>query len=267
MDFLTFFQYTFIQKAFLAGSFIAILCSILGLFLVLRNLSLVGDGLSHVTFGAIALGLFLGISPFWTGLIMAVIGAIFLFLLSEKTRVFADTAIGIVSSAGIAIGIMLASLSNGFNVDLLSYLFGSILAISSQEMWLSIFLCLLVLLLIFLFFHELFSLTFDEMYAKASGIPVKWFHLFLLILTALSVVLSVRIVGVMLVSALLILPATTSLQIARSFKQAILFTSLFAISSVILGVSISFLLDVPTGAMIVLINLGFFILSLLKKYI
>ena len=151
MDILNFLQYSFIQKAFLAGSFVAIVCSALGLFLVLRKMSLIGDGLSHVSFGAIALGLFFGIYPFYVAVPVVMIASILILKISEKTKIYGDSAIGIVSSVGIAGGVILASVSHGFNVDLFSYLFGNILAISNIEVILSIILSIIVLLVIYFF--------------------------------------------------------------------------------------------------------------------
>jgi hypothetical protein len=166
---LHFLGYAFIQKAYLAGTFIAVLCAMLGLFLVLRKLSLIGDGLSHVSFGAIALGLFLGFYPFAVAVPVLLIASYFILRLTERARIYGDAAIGIVSSIGVATGVILASVSKGFNVDLFSYLFGNILSISDLEVYLSLGLCVLVLLIILLLYHDLFSVTFDEEFASSPG--------------------------------------------------------------------------------------------------
>jgi len=260
-------QYTFIQKAFLAGSFIAIVCSALGLFLVLRKMSLIGDGLSHVSFGAIALGLFLGIYPFYVAIPVVMIASILILKISEKARIYGDAAIGIVSAVGIAIGIILASVSSGFNVDLFSYLFGNILAISNMEVILSIVLSIIVLLMIYFFYWDLFSVTFDEEYAKTTGIKTNFINILLALLTSMIVVLSVKMVGIMLVSALLILPAVTALQFAKGFKMALLLASIISLISVILGIIFSFIFDLPTGASIVILNAFFFFISFVFKKI
>lgn len=251
-------QYDFMQKAFLAGSFVAVACSTLGLFLVLRNMSLIGDGLSHVSFGALALGIFLGWYPTYVAVPVVVLGSYLILKISQKTGVYGDTAIGIVSSVAIASGVILASLSRGFNVDLLSYLFGSILAVSWGEVWVSLFLSLFVLGFVIVRYWDLFAVTFDEEYAKVSGVRTEAMNTLLVVLTAIVVVLAVKVVGVMLVSALLILPAVSALQIAPSFSRAFLYAGTFAVLSVFLGVIGSFFLDVPTGATIVAINASIF---------
>jgi len=169
-----FLQYGFVQKAFLAGIFIAITCAGLGMFLVFRRMSLIGDGLSHLSFGAIALGLFLGFYPFYVALPVVILGSMLILYITKKAKVYGDSAIGIVSSLGIAMGVIFASLSSGFNVDLFSYLFGNILAISNMEVIISISLSLIVLVIIYLFYWDLFSATFDEEYARTTGIKTDF---------------------------------------------------------------------------------------------
>ena len=264
---LHFLNYAFIQKAYLAGTFIAVLCAMLGLFLVLRKLSLIGDGLSHVSFGAIALGLFFGIYPFYVAIPVVLIGSYVVLRLTERARVYGDAAIGIISSIGIAGGVILASLSKGFNVDLFSYLFGNILSISNQEVYLSLGLSITVLLIIIVLYNDLFSVTFDEEFARITGVKTERINLVLIFLTAVTVVLAIKVVGIMLVSALLILPAVTALQVARGFKSTMVLAILDSIISVVLGITISFFLNLPTGATIVLINAAFFGIALLYKSI
>jgi zinc transport system permease protein len=265
MSLMDFLQYTFIQRAYLAGSLIAVLCAMLGMYLVLRKLSLIGDGLAHVSFGAIALGLFLGIYPFYVAIPVVLAGSYFILRLTEKAKLYGDAAIGIVSAVGVACGIILASLSRGFNVDLFSYLFGNILAISSQEVYLSLGLSGIVMLIILLLYNDLFSVTFDEEFARISGIPADRINLILTFLTSITVVLAIKVVGIMLVSSLLILPAVTALQIARGFKGAMVISVLNAIVSVLLGITASFFLNIPAGATIVIINAAFFGMALLYK--
>lgn len=260
MTLFDFFNYAFVQRAYLAGSFIALLCAMLGLFLVLRKLSLIGDGLSHVSFGAIALGLFFGFYPFYVAIPLVLAASYFILKLTQKAKIYGDAAIGIVSSVGIAGGVILASLSKGFNVDLFSYLFGNILATSGQEVILSITLSLLVLLIIIFLYNDLFSATFDEEFAKITGVKTERVNIILIFLTAVTVVLAIKVVGIMLVSALLILPAVTALQIAKGFKGAMLISMIVAVASVLVGISASFLLDLPTGATIVLVNFVLFAL-------
>jgi zinc transport system permease protein len=238
---------------------------VLGLLLVLRKLSLIGDGLSHVGFGAIALGLFFGIYPFYVA-VPVVIAASFLILkLTEKAKIYGDAAIGMVSSVGIAGGVILASLSRGFNVDLFSYLFGNILAISTQEVYLSVGLSLLALFITVFFYHDLFSSTFDEQYARISGIRTDRINLMLTTLTAVTVVLAIKVVGIMLVSALLILPAVTALQAARGFKTAMIMAAGISVFSVLTGITVSFYADLPAGAAIIAVNFFLFLLFFFSK--
>jgi zinc transport system permease protein len=265
MEILNFLNYGFIERAYVAGSFVAILCAVLGMFLVLRKLSLIGDGLAHVSFGAIALGLFVGVYPFYVAIPAVVLASYFILIISERAKVYGDAAIGIVSSLGIAGGVILASLSHGFNVDLFSYLFGNILSISLGEVYLSVGLSMMVLAVTVYFYNDLFSATFDEQFAKISGIEVRKINLVLIFLTAITVVLAIKVVGVMLVSALLILPGATSLQISKGFKSALILSSVIAVFSVIVGITVSFLADVPAGAMIVMINFVLFLISFIIK--
>jgi zinc transport system permease protein len=259
------FQYEFVFRAFVTGIFVAILCSVLGVFLVLRRLSLIGDGLSHVSFGAIALGLFFGVYPIYIAIPVVLFASLGILALSEKTKVYGDAAIGIVSAVGLASGVILASVSHGFNVDLFSYLFGNILTISSAEMVHSILLSILVLVLIVLNYYDLFSVTFNEDHAKVSGINVHLINTILVALTAISVVLSVRVVGIMLISAFLVLPPVTALQIAHGFKGVLIVSAIISIIAVVIGIIISFGLNIPTGATIVIVNFIFLLLSLVIR--
>ena len=265
MDKFNFLQYGFIQKAFIAGSFVAIVCSTLGLFLVLRKMSLIGDGLSHVSFGAIALGLFLGVYPFYIAIPVVMIGSILILKISEKAKIYGDASIGIISAVGIASGVILASKSRGFTVDLMSYLFGNILSISTTEVILTIGLSIVVLVVVYFFYWDLFSATFDEEYAKTTGVKTNFINILLTLLTAITVVLSVKVVGVMLVSALLILPAVTALQLAKGFRPAMILSGIISLISVLLGITLSFYLDLPAGAAIVLVNAVIFSFVLLYK--
>jgi zinc transport system permease protein len=249
----------FIQRALIAGSFIAILCSTLGVFLVLRRLSLIGDGLAHVTFGSVAVGLLMKSSPFYVAIPIVMLGGLGILKLMEKARLYGDAAIGIVSSIGIAGGIILASMAGGFNIDLFSYLFGNILAISRTEVSISILLSVVLVIIVILYYEELLSITFDEESAKATGIRTDRINKVLVLLTALTVVLAMKVVGIMLISALLILPPVTALQVAKSFKATIIVSALSSVLSVIFGIFASFVLNLPAGATIVIINFAFFL--------
>lgn len=259
MEIFIFFQYAFMWRALIAGSFIALVCSVLGVLLVLRRLSLIGDGLAHVTFGSVAIGLLFKQHPVYFSIPIVMISSLGILKLTEKARLYGDAAIGIVSSLGIAGGIIISSIAGGFNIDIFSFLFGNILAISQSEVVTSIILSIIVLLVILFFYHDHFSTAFDEEFARISGIDTKKINTILVLLTGITVVLAMKIVGIMLTSSLLILPPVTALQIARSFRSTLALSSLCGISSVIIGISSSFVLNLPTGAMIVIVNILFFI--------
>jgi len=252
-------QYSFIHRALLAGSFIALCCSFLGVFLVLRRFSLIGDGLAHISFATIALGLVLKISPLYISLPLVMLASLWILKLTEKSLVSGDAAIGLLSALGVATGVILASVAGGFNVDLFSYLFGNILAISKQEVALTIALSGAVIAAVLFFYHDLFAVSFDEEYAKVSGVKTGRINRILLILTALTVVLGIKVVGTMLVSSLIIFPAVSALQIAKNFKAAILLASIFSVVSVIAGTFASYILNIPTGATIVQVNFILFV--------
>jgi len=265
MAWLDFLQYGFIQRAFIAGSFIAVLCAVLGVFLVLRRLSLIGDGLAHATFGSVALSLILNMSPLYLAVPVVMVCALGILRLMERVRLYGDAAIGVVSATGVAVGVLLASLAGGFNVDLFGYLFGSILSIGNAEVVISILLAVVVILLISFFYNELLAITFDEDSARASGINAHLINRVFVLLTAVTVVLSMKVVGIMLISALLILPAVTALQLAKSFRATMLTAAVTAVLSVVTGITFSFFWDLPTGAAIVLVNIIIFLCSLVYK--
>ncbi|SNB46958.1 metal ABC transporter permease [Geobacter sp. DSM 9736] len=270
MDINEILSYGFMQRALVTGVLIAVLCAILGVFLVLRRFSLIGDGLAHVTFGSVALALLLRISPGYVtvaAIPLVLLSSLGILKLSEKARVFGDAAIGIVSSLGIALGVLLASVAGGFNVDLFSYLFGNILSISETEMVIAAVLFTVVIVTVALFFNDLFAITFDEELARSSGIRADRINAVLVLMTALTVVLAMKVVGIMLISALLILPAVTALQVARGFTTTILTAAAAAVCSVVLGIFASFALNLPSGGTIVMVSLLLFALAfIIKKF-
>ena len=267
MDILNLLQYSFIQKAFIAGAFVSVVCSVLGVFLVLRKMSLIGDGLSHVSFGAIAFGLFLGVYPFYIAIPIVMLSSILILNISQKAKIYGDSAIGIVSAIGISTGLILTSISGGFNVDLFSYLFGNILAVSNLEVIMSVVLSIIVLLVVYLFYWDFFAETYDEEFAQVSGIKTKYLNTILALLTSVTVVLATKTVGVMLVSALLILPAVSALQIAKNFKSTLIIATIISLISVIIGIILSFVLNLPTGATIVIVNAFFLLFTIILKRI
>ena len=256
-------SYGFMQRALLAGTLIGVLCAVLGCFLVLRRLSLIGDGLAHVTFGSVAIALFLKLysaAAIMVSLPIVMLCSLGIFRLSERGRLSGDTAIGIVSSLGIAVGVLLASLGGGFNVDLFSYLFGNILAISKGEVLLAVTLCGVVLVLVTFFYHDLMAVTFNEELARVSGVSNRGISAMLVLLTALTVVLAMKVVGIMLISAMLILPSSSALQLAKGFRAALVLAAALAVVAVVVGIFVSVALNLPAGATIVLLNFGIFAL-------
>jgi zinc transport system permease protein len=255
------FQYGFMQRAFLVGAFISVCCALLGVFLVLKRFSMIGDGLAHFAFATVGLALLLDLYPLYVAVPLVVAASLLILRLPEQTALYGDAAIGIVSALGIAGGVMMASLGHGFNVDLFSYLFGDILAVTTSEVVLSVLLSAMVIGAILLFYHELFAVTFDGEYAGVLGIRVGQMNRLLAVLTAFTVVLGIKVVGTMLVSSLLVLPAVTALQVSRSFRLALLVSAACGLLSVVAGIVLAFLLDLPAGAAIVLTNFALFLLA------
>jgi len=256
-------SFTFVQRALLAGILIAAIAAILGVFLVLRRLSLIGDGLAHITFGSVAVVLLAGISPFYvtlSALPLVMLASLAILKLTSSKKIHGDAAIGILSSAGIAAGIVLASLSGGYNVDLFSYLFGNILTVNQTEIMLSLIIFAAVLCYVLFFYHDLFAVTFDEELARSMGIKTKKLNILLFLLTAIAAVLTMKIAGIMMVSAMLILPPLTALQLSISFRRTIIASVIFSTLSVIFGIIFSFLLNLPAGGTIVILNILFLLI-------
>jgi zinc transport system permease protein len=266
MDILTdFLRYGFLQRALLAGIFVSIACAILGVFLILRRDSMIGHGLAHVTFAGIAIGLLLDLMPVAVATGVAVVTALGIMKLKERAGLYGDTAIAIFSSVGFAVGILIVSLAHGFNIDLFGYLFGEILAIDTFEVGFSVGLALIVVSIIILNYHRFMYMTFDRESAKVSGVPVQRLDVLLTVLTAVTVVLGMKIVGLLLVAALLVIPAAAGLLIASNFKQAIVLSALVSLLSVIFGLILAFTLDFPASGTIVCLSFLFFLFFFLVK--
>ena len=256
-------NYEFVQRALLAGMLIAVICSILGVFLVLRRFSLIGDGLAHVTFGSVAVVMLIGISPIYitlAALPLVMLSSLAILKLTRSRLIQSDAAIGIVSSIGIATGIILVSLSNGYNVDLFSYLFGNILTVTQTELFLSLIVFIIVAATVIIFYDDLLAVTFDEELARTMGVKTNRINLILFILTAVAAVLAMKVACIMLVSAMLILPPLIALQLSLNFKMTIIAAVLFSILSVVCGIIFAFLLNLPAGGTIVIFNIAFLLL-------
>lgn len=258
--------YGFLQRAFLAGLLIAVACAVLGVFLVLRKDAMLGHGLSHVAFAGVALGLFLNVLPLAAALVVAVAGSLAVVKLKDRAGLHGDTAIGIFSSVGLAFGILLASLARSFNVELMSYLFGDILAIEPREVWLSVGLAAAVLVAVGLNYDKLLFMTFDRESARAAGIRVGRLDTLLMVLTAVTIVLGMKVAGILLVAALIVIPAAAGLQAATSFRGAVGASAAVAVFGVAGGLALSLLLNIPASAAIVILSFAAFgVLFALKK--
>ena len=253
--FIDFLSYGFVQKGLLAGSLVAVACALLGVFLVLKRLSLIGDGMSHVCLTGVAVALVTSTSPVYMSIPVVMLSSLGILKLIQKFRIYGDAAIGIISAAGLSVGLLITALAGGFNTDLLGFLFGSILTVSWTEVFLCGALLVTLLLLIHFFYRDITSACFDEPFAKTRGIRVQTVNTLLVLVTSVAVVLAFKVVGIFLISALLIIPPVAALLISRTFKQVLWLASAFGVVSVWGGIFISFMWDIPSGAAIILVNL------------
>jgi zinc transport system permease protein len=252
-----FLSYGFVQRGLVAGSLVAAACALLGVFLVLKRLSLIGDGMSHVCLTGVAVALLTGTSPVYMSVPVVMLSSWGIMKLIQKFRIYGDAAIGIISAAGISVGLLLTSLAGGFNTDLLGYLFGSILSVSADETILCGVLLAVVIALLLCFYRFLTSACFDEPFAKTRGIDVEMVNLVLVLVTSVAVVLAFKVVGIFLISALIIIPPVAALLLSHTFKQVLWLSAAFGVGSVWAGIYLSFVWDIPSGAAIILINLLF----------
>jgi len=247
--------YGFMQRAIISGIAIALLCSVVGLFLVLRRYSLFGDAIAHSSFGGIAAGLLIGIYPLWTAYAVSLVSALIITRIRQKFDISGDAAVAILLSSGIAVGLILISLSGGFTVDIFSFLFGSILLVSVEDTILILGLTGVILIVILLLYRELIYSTFNEEQAKVSGIPVEKINYLIVFIAGITVVTSIQLVGILLISALFVIPNVTAIMYGRSFKQTALLSSSFGVSSVVIGILLSYVLDITPAGTIVLISI------------
>lgn len=256
-----FISYGFVQRGLLAGSLVAVVCAVLGVFLVLKRLSLIGDGLSHVCLTGVALGLLTQTSPLYMSVPVVVLSSLGILKVMDKIKVYGDAAIGIVSAAGLALGIMITAFAGGFNADLFGFLFGSILTVGKTEVFLCAVLLVSLLLFLLVFYRDLIAASFDEAFAHTRGIDVKRLNMALILFTSVAVVLAFKVVGIFLISALIILPPVTALLVAKTFRQVLIWAAVVAVLSVWSGVYLSFVFNIPSGATIILVNLLFLLMG------
>jgi zinc transport system permease protein len=253
-----FLEYTFLQNALLGGLIVAVLGGVLGVFLVLRGMSLLGDGLAHLSFAGIALGLVAGVLPLEMAFVVSVGGAVVIYVLREKQVVKGDTAIGIIFTTGLALGILLISYSRSL-VNVQSYLFGTLVAVTRHDLATTAMLGGGLLLLLAVFYREFVYMTFSEEAARVSGLPVRFLNLLFMTMTAATIVMAARLSGVLLVSALIIVPAASALQLRRGFRATLALSVAFGVTSVLVGLGLSVQYDLAPGATIALTNIAFFL--------
>lgn len=259
------FSYGFMVRAFVVGGLVALCASLLGVTLVLKRYSMIGDGLSHVGFGALSAAMVMNLAPLFAAVPVVVLAAFFLLRINESGRIRGDAAIGLVSSSSIAAGVVVVSLSGGMNGDVYSYMFGSVLSMSKEDVALSLVLSAAVLFVFVVCYNRIFAITFDEGFARASGIKVKGYNMLLALLTAVTIVVGMRIMGTMLISGLIIFPALTAMRVFKSFRQVMVSAAVISVVCFFIGIIISYVWSVPTGASIVLTNLAAFLCFSLAK--
>jgi zinc transport system permease protein len=254
------FQFPFLVRAFTVGALVSVCAALLGVSLVLKRYSMIGDGLSHVGFGSLALATALHTAPLSVAIPVVIAAAFLLLRLSENSKIKGDAAVALISTGSLAIGVIIISRSTGMNTDVCNYLFGSILAMSKTDVYLSVALSITVLALFILFYHNLFAVTFDETFAKATGVKTGLYNMLIAFLTALTIVLGMRIMGAMLISSLIIFPALSSMRLFKKFMSVTVCSALVSILCFFTGIVISYVYATPTGASVVLINIIVFTL-------
>ncbi len=252
-------------RALLAGGCLALACGLLGVFLVLRRDAMISHGLSHVAFAGVALGLALNLMPVVFSVVISLAGSLLILRLKEQARLPGDTAIALLSSGGLALAVFLMSIKKDFGAELMAYLFGDILAIGPSEVYLAVGLAVVVSAGIFLNLSRFIFMTFDREAASVSGIGLKGLDRLLVMMSAVTIVLGLRIVGLLLVTGLTVIPAAAALQLARNFRQALLLSSLFSLLSILGGIVLAYVLNLPASAAIIFLALFIFILGFLFK--
>lgn len=253
-------SYPFMTRAFLVGSLVALCSALLGVSLVLKRYSMIGDGLSHVGFGAMAIAAAMNAAPLTVAIPVVIVAAILLLRISGNAKIKGDAAIALISTTSLAVGVMVISLTTGMNTDVYNYMFGSILAMSAEDVKLSLILSVFVLILFIVFYHKIFAITFDETFARATGVKAGVYNTLIAVLTAVTIVLGMRMMGALLISSLIIFPALTSMRVCRTFKSVIINAAVISVVCLIAGVTLSYVAATPAGASVVLANLVMMVL-------
>ncbi len=261
------FSYPFLTRAMCVGVLVALCAALLGVSLVLKRYSMIGDGLSHVGFGALSIAMALGLAPLAVSVPVVVIAAFFLLRISENSQIKGDAAIALIASSALAIGVIVTSFTSGMNADVYGYMFGSILAMSEEDVVFSVALSVVVLCLFVLCYNKMFAVTFDEAFAQATGVHTKFYNMLLALLTALTIVIGMRIMGAMLISSLIIFPALTAMRVCKSFRGVMITAAAVSVACFFVGMAASFLFSLPAGASVVVVNLVVFLLFALAGFL
>lgn len=249
------FSAPILVRALIVGILVSLCAALLGVSLVLKRYSMIGDGLSHVGFGALAVAAVMNLAPMALAIPVVILAAFLLLRLSSNSKIKGDSAIALISTGALAIGVMAVSVSKGVNIDLNSYLFGSIVSVSGSDVVISVILTLIVLLMFVFFYTKIFAITFDESFAKATGINVNLYNMLIALLTAVTIVIGMRLMGSMLISSLIIFPALSSMRVFKSFKSVTICSAAVSVVTFIIGMIISYAADTPCGASIVCVNI------------
>ncbi|MGN1098668.1 MAG: metal ABC transporter permease [Clostridia bacterium] len=252
------FSYGFITRAFIVGALVSLCAALLGVSLVLKRYSMIGDGLSHVSFGAMSIAAALNLAPLAVSVPIVLLAAFFLLRLSENSKLRGDAAIAVVSSSALAVGIIVTSLTTGMNTDVCNYMFGSILAMTKSDVVLSVVLSILVLIVFVLFYNKIFAVTFDESFSRATGVRAGLYNTVIALLTAVTIVIGMRIMGALLISSLVIFPALSSMRICRCFRNVVICSAVISLVCFFAGMLASYAFETPVGASVVVINLAVF---------
>lgn len=248
-------SYPFMVRAVVAGVLVSLCAALLGVSLVLKRYSMIGDGLSHVGFGAMAVATAFNFAPLVFSIPVVIAAAFLLLRISESSKIKGDSAIAIISTGALAVGVITVSLTTGMNTDVSSYMFGSILSMTDDDVVLSVILCVCVLFMFVFFYTKIFAVTFDESFAKATGTRTGLYNSLIALLTAVTVVLGMRMMGALLISALIIFPALTSMSLCKSFRSVTICSVILSLVCFLIGITASYGLNTPTGATVVVVNI------------
>ena len=249
-------SYPFMVRAFVVGSLVALCSSLLGVSLVLKRYSMIGDGLSHVGFGALAIAAAANVAPLAVAIPVVIAAAVLLLRIRGNSRIKGDAAIALISTSSLAVGVMVISMTTGMNTDVYNYMFGSILAMSAEDVRLSMILAVVVLALYVFFYNKIFAITFDETFAQATGVKADMYNTLIAVLTAVTIVLGMRMMGALLISSLIIFPALTSMRVCRTFKSVIVNSAVISVVCLVIGITVSYVWATPAGASVVMANIA-----------